>query len=118
MDMQDELIDRFGEIPKPVDNLLRIAQIKSLAHNIYVTDVIIGKQTAVLMMYEDARIDPTGIPELIDEYRGTLSIRQGEKVSFTYSERKKQINCDATLSAVKELLLRMNEKLKISDHNI
>ncbi|MBQ0145582.1 MAG: transcription-repair coupling factor [Lachnospiraceae bacterium] len=118
MDMQDELIDRFGEIPKPVDNLLRIAQIKSLAHNIYATDVIIGKQTAVLMMYEDAKIDPTGIPELIDEYRGALSIRQGEKVSFTYSERKKQINCDATLGAVKELLLCMNEKLKISNHNI
>ena len=32
MDMQDELIDRFGELPKPVENLLKIAYLKALAH--------------------------------------------------------------------------------------
>ena len=31
MDMQDELIDRFGDIPKPVENLLLIAQIKAMS---------------------------------------------------------------------------------------
>ena len=112
MDMQDELIDRFGEIPKPVDNLLRIAQIKSLAHNIYVTDVIIGKQSAVLTMYKDAEIDPARIPELIESYRGALTIRQGESVAFTYNEKKKQLNCDVTLAVVRDLLMRMNEELK------
>ena len=32
MDMQDELIDRFGDIPKSVDNLLRVAELKAMAH--------------------------------------------------------------------------------------
>ncbi len=112
MDMQDELIDRFGEIPKSVDNLLRIAQIKSLAHEIFVTDVMIAKQTVVLTMYNQAQIDPTKIPEMVDDYKGALSIRQGNNVSFVYEEKRKQINCDATLMAAKELLLQMNEKLK------
>lgn len=112
MDMQDELIDRFGEIPKSVDNLLRIAQIKSLAHEIFVTDVMIAKQTVVLTMYNQAQIDPTKIPELVDDYKGALSIRQGNNVSFVYEEKRKQINCDATLMAARELLLQMNEKLK------
>ena len=37
MDMQDELIDRFGDIPKSVDNLLRVAEFKAMAHRSYVT---------------------------------------------------------------------------------
>ncbi|MDO4939794.1 MAG: transcription-repair coupling factor [Lachnospiraceae bacterium] len=115
MDMQDELMDRFGDIPKPVDNLLRIAQIKSLAHNIFVTDVTIGKQTAVLIMYNKAPIDPTGIPQLIDGYKGALSIRQGDSVSFILNEKRKQINCDEMLTAVRDLLIRMNDELKAKE---
>ena len=32
MDMQDELIDRFGELPGAVGNLLKVAYLKALAH--------------------------------------------------------------------------------------
>ena len=38
-DMKDELLDRFGEIPKSVDNLLRIALIRVGAHRLYMTEV-------------------------------------------------------------------------------
>lgn len=38
-DMTDELIDRFGEMPKAVHNLLYVAYLKSLAHHAYMTDV-------------------------------------------------------------------------------
>ena len=31
-DMQDELIDRFGEMPRQVENLLKIVLIKATAH--------------------------------------------------------------------------------------
>ena len=37
--MTDELIDRFGEMPKAVYNLLYVAYLKSLAHHAYMTDV-------------------------------------------------------------------------------
>ena len=37
MDMQDELLDRFGDIPKSVENLLVIARVRALAHKCYVT---------------------------------------------------------------------------------
>ena len=35
-DMKEELLDRFGEIPKSVDNLLRIALIRVKAHKLYI----------------------------------------------------------------------------------
>lgn len=44
MDMQDELIDRFGEIPRSVENLLKIADLKALAHQAGVVEVDVKKQ--------------------------------------------------------------------------
>ena len=38
-DMKEELLDRFGEIPVPVHNLLRIALIRSQAHRLYITEL-------------------------------------------------------------------------------
>ena len=38
-DMLDELIDRFGSLPKPVDHLLKIALLRAEAHGAYVTEI-------------------------------------------------------------------------------
>ena len=38
-EMLDELIDRFAEPPKCVENLLLIARLKALAHQVYVTEI-------------------------------------------------------------------------------
>ncbi len=54
--MQDELMDRFGDIPKPVENLLRVAGIKALAHSAYVTEVNINSQEIRLTMYQKAKL--------------------------------------------------------------
>ena len=109
LDMQDELLDRFGEIPRPVDNLLQIAIIKAMAHECYVTDVAITKQDVTLSMYPQARLDVEKIPELIKSYRGMLRIRQGKETAFIYEERGRQINCTATMAAARALLERLHE---------
>ena len=46
-DMKDELLDRFGNIPKSVDNLLRIALIRVRAHAMYITEIK-GKNERIL----------------------------------------------------------------------
>ena len=38
-DMQDELIDRFGDIPNQVENLLQIVLLKAAAHKAFVTEI-------------------------------------------------------------------------------
>ena len=45
MDMQDELMDRFGDIPKSVENLLVIARVRALAHKCYVTEILVKKRS-------------------------------------------------------------------------
>ncbi len=39
MDMEEELIDRFGDIPKPLENLINIAYLKALARSIRIVDI-------------------------------------------------------------------------------
>lgn len=38
-DMKDELLDRFGQIPDSVENLLSIALIREAAHKLYITEI-------------------------------------------------------------------------------
>ena len=61
-DMKDELLDRFGEIPKSVDNLLRIALIRVAAHKLYMTDIK-GKNEKITFLFRpDAEVNPAKIP--------------------------------------------------------
>ena len=38
MDMQEELLDRYGDLPHAVNNLLNIALIKSKCNKVYIQD--------------------------------------------------------------------------------
>ena len=49
-EMLEELIDRFGEPPKSVQNLLTIARLKSLAHSAYIKEVIQKEDSLKLVM--------------------------------------------------------------------
>ena len=105
MDMQDELIDRFGELPRAVENLLLIAQLKAMAHKAGVTELDINRQEIKLYMYKKAKIRPDGIPAMIAQYKGNLILRTGEVPSFFYQEKKQKYkDCKAMIEKTKEIL--------------
>ena len=106
MDMQDELIDRFGDIPKSVDNLLWVAELKAMAHRAYVTEVDINTQEIRIELYPKAKLDVTKIPALIAEYKTALRFAQGgEKPVLFYQEKgKKNKNCEPMIEKAKEIL--------------
>ena len=110
MDMQDELIDRFGDIPKSVDNLLRVAELKALAHRAYVTEVDINTQEIRIELYPKAKLDVTGIPALIAEYKTALRFAQGEKPVLFYQDKgKKHKDCEPMMEKAKEVLGKLGE---------
>lgn len=105
MDMQDELLDRFGDIPKPVDNLLVVAALKSLAHRAYVTEVKVNRQEVRLTMYQKARLDTGKIPALIKAQDGALRFQMTEQPYFLYVDKKnKNKDCTAMMEKAKEIL--------------
>lgn len=83
-DMQDELIDRFGDMPKPVENLLLVAYMKSKAHKLYITDVTSDKKIMTLKMHKNAPVDVTKIPALLDKYKYKLKFINGDEPEFNY----------------------------------
>ena len=105
-DMKDELLDRFGEIPKSVDNLLRIALIRVSAHSLYMTEIK-GKNERIIFTFRpDAAIDPSGIPDFLKKYGKDLTFTAYGNPFFTYKYKKTGlVETDA------ELLLDMTEKL-------
>ena len=59
-DMLEELMDRFGELPRAVQNLLVVARLKAQAHQCYVTELKQKGDEIRMTLYEKALIDPAG----------------------------------------------------------
>ena len=93
-EMQDELIDRFGEMPLAVQNLLRIARLRAAAHEAYITEMKGSKEQIRFSLYEKAPVDPAGIPALIREWRGSLKLLPGAVPGFEYHDNRRR-NTDA-----------------------
>ena len=74
MDMTDELKDRFGQIPKCVENLLKISLLRVEAHKLYITDIKGDNGIIRINMKKDAHIDALHIPDLM--------ISQGKDLNF------------------------------------
>ncbi len=88
-DMLEELMDRFGEPPKIVQNLLAVANLKALAHRIYMTEVKQFDNQVKLVMYESAKINPAKIPEIIAKYPEELSFKVETNPYFVYKPKKR-----------------------------
>ena len=105
-DMTEELIDRFGDIPKKVQQLLHIAALKALAHSAYVTAVEQKGDSIRFTMYERAKIDPQKIPALLAAYRNSLVFRTEEPPYFLYQKRGRsgKETAENVLETVKKVL--------------
>jgi transcription-repair coupling factor (superfamily II helicase) len=114
-DMQNELLDRFGEIPKPVDNLFRIALIRVRSHRLYIAEVKGHKDGIRFVMSMDAGIKVEGIPELMKRYPDTLKFTTKGKPAFFHKlyttgmvqkdEENMLITCEKVLTDMEEVFL-------------
>ena len=89
-DMLEELIDRFGDPPRKVQQLLMIAQLKAKAHAAYVISVEQKGDEYKFIMYEKARVNVAKIPELLAKYKGELTFKtDAENPYFIYCKLRK-----------------------------
>ncbi len=107
-DMTDELIDRFGEIPGTAVNLMKMAYIKSAAHDSYITEIKGDRKEIRIKMYPEAAVNPAGIPELIGKMKNRMRFTGGEKPYFTYFFGKDEVKStddyiDSILNIVREI---------------
>ena len=113
-DMRDELLDRFGEIPKSVDNLLRIALIRVAAHKLYMTEIKGKNERIIFTLRPDAGLDPAGIPVLLKKHGQSLAFTAYGTPFFTYKYKKTglvETDAELLLGKTEELLEEMQKLL-------
>ncbi len=71
-DMQDELTDRFGDMPAAVENLLELAYLKSKAHAAYIAEVTEKGSEIHFVMYPKAKVKVDQIDGFMQAYRGKM----------------------------------------------
>lgn len=114
-DMMEELIDRFGDIPKKVQQLLQIANLKALAHSADVTAVEQKQGVLKITMYEKAKVNPQKIPALIASYRGNLVFKTENPPYFLYQKTggNRKERSEDVLEVVKMLLNDIKSLLEL-----
>ena len=106
-DMLEELIDRFGDVPKKVQQLLNVALLKALAHSAYVEAVEQKGERVKFVMYEKAKVKVEKIPELLEKYKGDLQFTVDTNPYFTYLKKgkSKKEKSEDILELVKNVLI-------------
>lgn len=88
-DMLEELMDRFGEPPKAVQNLLMVANLKALAHKAWLTEIAQKGDQIRFTMFERAKADPAGIELLVKESKGKMKFVIDTNPYFIYVKPRK-----------------------------
>ena len=96
----DEMIDRFGNMPSEIENLLDIARIKILCKKLNISKVQ-EKRNFVVFIFEQGKID-IDVNELVKKYRNRIKFTQGIKPQITLM--LKETSEKGILSEVMEFL--------------
>ena len=111
LDMQDEMLDRFGDIPNSVNNLLNIALLKAIAHKSFVTQIVHKDLEVKIVMYNKAKISVLGIPSVVEKFKPQLTFVPDANPYFAWKikERSKtgKIDVVALLDVLKKILIEL-----------
>lgn len=78
-DIQEEIEDRYGMLPQCVQNLIDIALIKCKAHELDIVLISELPKEILFKFKEEAQLDPTKIPELLNAYPRQLKFTGGKQ---------------------------------------
>jgi len=106
-DMVDELIDRFGEPPQSVCNLLEIALLKARAHDAYITAIVEKANQIRITMFPQAKVATDKIPDLLAAYQGKLRFVPQTTPYFVYQQKEEPL--------LRQLSELVNEMQKIKE---
>lgn len=84
MDVQEELEDRYGDIPDATQNLMDISLLKALCGQAQITSLSISEGQAKLLFHAQAQLDGAKLLEAAAAF--SLQLLPGETVSLLYKK--------------------------------
>lgn len=80
--MADELLDRYGDLPKSVTNLMKIAELKAKANRASIREIKAAGKTVKLTVISEPKFDVARIPEIIQSFKGMFTIQTYPNETF------------------------------------
>jgi len=78
--MAAEMIDRFGPLPEPTANLVKLIEIKHQAIEACIAKVDVGARGTLVGFHEDRFPDPAGLIAYVERLKGTAKLRPDMKL--------------------------------------
>ena len=83
-ELKDELIDRYGEMPDEVDNLVNISFIRKLAKEAGATTVECMEKMVKISLYSEIKLRPEKVGEVLSNNEGRIKFRTGRETYYEY----------------------------------
>jgi transcription-repair coupling factor (superfamily II helicase) len=78
-----EMIDRFGPLPQPTANLIKLIQIKRQAIEANISKIDVGAKGSLVAFHNDVFPDPAGLIAYAARLEGTIKLRPDNKIAVT-----------------------------------
>jgi transcription-repair coupling factor (superfamily II helicase) len=75
-----EMIDRFGPLPEPASNLLKIVEARNAARRAHVQKIEVGPKGALVTFVGDSFPNPAGLLEWMHRLKGQAKLRPDQKL--------------------------------------
>ncbi len=98
-----ELIDRFGDIPDEVENLLKLVEIKTICKSANIAEVEAGPKGVLIGFYNNEPKNPPALMQFIQEKAGTVKIRPDQKLFFPRSWTSNEMRIKGVTQTVASL---------------
>ncbi|PTR12117.1 MULTISPECIES: transcription-repair coupling factor [unclassified Novosphingobium] len=75
-----EMIDRFGPLPPPTQNLLKLIEVKRQAIEARIAKIDVGPKGVLVSFHNDDFPDPMGLIAYVERLKGTAKLRPDNKL--------------------------------------
>ncbi len=112
-EMTDELIDRFGDPPKSVMNLLMVSRLKYEAHRAYFNEIRERGDTVTLTLVPQARLFAERIPEVLEKYSPLVEFQYDPKAPYfrVLFDKNNKVKKTERLDYIVDFVGFLNERL-------
>lgn len=92
LDIQDELLDRYGDMPDPVKNLIQVSYIKALARKLNIVSVSEKDNSVIFKIRDGKNIILDVIKKLIAKYKNQILFNAGTSPYILYRNAARDRN--------------------------
>lgn len=86
----DELLDRFGDIPRDTMNLIQISKIRAMAGKLGVKEIMQQGYKIIFKLWENVKLTENTMAQLVSVYGGKLMINGGKEPFIRLTVNKEE----------------------------